>query len=899
MATLRRGSGPLIPMSEEADRLPSLSDKYPRDEPIPPDGLSVEMPDANEPATMSALPERTEDDLSVELQEDGSAIVNMLEPEESSRQEFGDNMAGHIDEGALSRITLRVIENIEQDKKDREDRDKQYAEGIKRTGLGNEAPGGANFAGASRAVHPVLVEACIDFAARAMKELFPSKGPVKTHIIGKQTDAKLAKAERKKTYMNWQLTKQISEYRSELEQLLTQLPLGGSQYKKFWRDDQKGRIVCEFVPIDDILLPFACSDFYGAQRVTHVQHLTQFTFEGRVRSGLYRDLKLAPAVGLPAEETQSEIASNKVEGRQENSFNVDGVRDVYEVQVTLDLQGEDEFVSGDSGYAPYILTIDKNSARALALYRNWSEKDERREKLHFFVEYAFFPWRGAYAIGLGQAAGSLAGASTGALRALLDSAHAANVPTALKLKGARLSGQTVQVNPFEITELEGPANVDDIRKLAMPLPFPGPSAVLFELLKFCVDAAKGLIKTADDRIAENNANMPVGTTLALIEQGSITFSAVHSRLHDSQRRALEIVHRLDGEYLSDEEVVEELGELVTSRSDFQGPMDVQPVSDPNIFSDSQRYAQQQAVLAMRQQFPGAFKDNVLIQRTLKLMNYPDPEEVMNVPAEAEMLDPVDENLAARDPLRQIKVFEEDDDITHLQIHVPFLTSPVFCANPVMANPAMPKLIAHCAEHIIALYAKHMRAALKSAEIIQLASDSEVPGDTNASAGARMAEQELVSVLQRFLGPLTQAAESVKQLVPPPKSEAMQLAEINAQAQVGREQAKQQGEQNKINLEAQVDQTLLGIQQKFDVVMAKHEEEVGARNVAIAEESERRAQQVTLAVAKLREESALQRQLEAQQWELFMSGVENTHEKFMATLDAKLQQLAQPKESSGG
>jgi hypothetical protein len=405
------------------------------------------------------------------------------------------------------------------------------------------------------------------------------------------------------------------------------------------------------------------------------------------------------------------------------------------------------------------------------------------------------------------------------------------------------------------------------------------------------------VQTADDRIAEASPNAPVGTTLALIEQQSVTFSAVHARLHDAQRRCLEIIHEINGGILSDEETIEELGELVVSRKDFQGPMDVQPVSDPNIFSDSQRYAQQQAVLQLRQLFPGGLKDNVLLERTLKLMNYPDWEEVLNQPASPELRDPWDENVAARDPLKAIKVYDENDDIEHLKIHISYLTSPVFCANPLMAAPAMPKLIQHCSEHITALYAKHIKAAIKAAEVTGL---TEAPGDTPATVGARMAERELITELQQMLPPLMQAMEQAKQLVPPPpKDPAVQVAEMRAQAeqakaqvagqtkqaevqaraqeQVAAEQAETQrlqlqesSETQRLNLEKQWEQTIRAMEQRHEALLKRNEDAINARNVEIAEQSEQMARVVQERMNQVNNEVKLLMQERDQQFERMMT-----------------------------
>lgn len=810
------------------------------------------------------------EELAVEELDDGSAVVLEPENDEPGNSEFDENMAETLDSGELARIGQKLLENIELDKKTREQRDKDYAEGLKRTGLGDQAPGGAEFKGASKVVHPVLMEACIDFSARAMKELFPAKGPVKTHIIGKQTDAKLERADRKRQYMNWQLTKQISEYRPSLERLLTQLPLGGGQYLKFWQDPDFERVRTEFVPIDDIFVPYACDDFYSTPRLTHAQHLTRDEFDRRVANKMYREGSYKDASGSEPEKTAAAIVNDRIEGKEDPAYNNDGLRDVFEVQVYLEI--EDDKFARKGRKCPYVVTIEDTTGYVLGMRRNWEEDDEKCRKLEWIVEWPMFPWRGAIPIGLAQAMGGLPATTTGALRALLDSAHISNFPAALKLKGSRVSGQTIELQATGLTDIEGPTAVDDIRKLVMPLPFPGPSPVLFELMKYCVDTAKSLISTADDKIAEGAQNAPVGTTLALIEQGSITFSSVHARLHEAQRRSLEILHRLNGEYLEDEETVEELGELVVRREDFQGPMDVVPVSDPNIFSDSQRYAQLQAVMQLNQQFPGMLKAAVLVERALKLLNYPDYEEVLNAPGSAEELDAVQENIVARDPLKQIKVYAANDDVEHLKLHLQFLSSPLFCANPLMAIPAMPQLLKHCMDHIAALYEKHARAAQKAASAVHLAQGAE--GETDTTSGLVIAEQTLAAELGPLMEHLTKAAEDVKKFMPQPQLDPaaqaqMQIANIREQGAAQREQLKQQSETQRAQAESTVHQALAqaalaaedrenNLQRQFDDRQAQLERAVQAHNVEVAEASERQAQQLGVMTAKLREDAAAQR-----------------------------------------
>ena len=365
-----------------------------------------------------------EDEAELEELPDGSVRVTMENgkgPMED--KDFYQNLAEVIDPMELDSLAMRYLELLAKDKTSREERDKQYEEGLKRTGMGKDAPGGANFMGASKVVHPAMAEACVDFASRAIKEMFPPDGPVRTKILGKVDQDKTERAERKRDWMNWQLTEQIEEFRDEQEQLLTQLPLGGSQYMKLWYDEKKKRPCAEFLPIDKVLIPFSATNFYTAQRAAEIHDITAWEFKQRIASGLYRDISLIRA-SLEPEESKAEKANNKIEGRKWEE-NVDGERRVFHIYTWLEI---DEDTESRGEMAPYILMVDELESEVVGLYRNWEEGDETMTKLDWVVEFKFVPWRGAYAIGLPHLIGGLSAALTGALRALLDSAHINNAP---------------------------------------------------------------------------------------------------------------------------------------------------------------------------------------------------------------------------------------------------------------------------------------------------------------------------------------------------------------------------------------------------------------------------------------------------------------------------------------
>ena len=648
------------------------------------------------------------DESEIEELPDGSAVVRLDTNGPMDNEDFYQNLADSdvVDMLDLSTIALKYLELIDKDKEARTQRDKQYEDGIRRTGMGNDAPGGASFAGASKVVHPVMAEACIDFASRAIRELFPSDGPTRTKILGDVEDDKVAIAERKRDYMNWQLTEQIEEFRDEQEQLFTQLPLGGSQYLKLWYDEEKKRPCAEFLPIDNVLLPFSASNFYTAPRATEVHDLSEYEFKRRVACGLYRDANFVRATMDP-EQTAAEKANDRIEGRSEND-NEDGVRRIFHIYTWLELEN-DKFSDGKS--APYILMIDKLNAEVIGLYRNWEEGDETMTKLDWVVEFKFIPWRGAYAVGLPHLIGGLSAALTGALRALLDSAHINNAATLLKLKGAKVSGQSQQVEVTQIAEIEAAPGVDDVRKLAMPMPFNPPSPVLFQLLGWLTGAAKGVVTTAEEKIADVNASTPVGTTQALIEQGAAVFSAIHARLHDAQSRVLKVLSRINRWYLDDMRRGEVVEDLEVRREDFARVTDVIPVSDPHIFSETQRMAQTQAVMAIMDKHPDLFNRRVVLMRFLKQIKVPGINELMIDAPAPEKLDAANENVAMTIG-QAAYAYPEQDHISHIVTHLEYAADPVFGGNPMVAPTFLPKAIEHIKQHLALWYLDRMKGYVR-------------------------------------------------------------------------------------------------------------------------------------------------------------------------------------------
>ena len=760
--------------------------------------------------TNGAMVPLEDEELEVEDTEDGGAVVRLANEQDRERNlKHFANIVDAVDQSALSDIVTDLLDKIARDKEARSKRDKQYEEGLRRTGLGDDAPGGAQFSGANRVVHPMLVEACVDFSARFMKEIFPPSGPVKAKILGEQDKEKIDRAQRKTEFMNWQLTEQVPEFRSELEQLSTQLPLGGGQYLKLMWSEELQRPTAEFVAIDDIYLPYAATNFYTAERKTHVQYATRATFERRVRSGMYRDINLLHA-GEP-EPSKASRANDRIEGRQDTSYNEDGLRTVYEVYTRLDIEREDS--------APYILTIDKSSGEALALYRNWEPDDALRRELDWMIEFPFIPWRGAYPIGLTHMIGGLSGAATGALRALLDSAHIQNIPTLLKLKGGP-NGQTINVQPTEVAEIEGGALVDDIRKLVMGMPFNPPSPVLFQLLGFLVEAGKGVVQTSFEKLSDQNPNQPVGTTLALIEQGMVVFSSIHSRLHNSMARALKVLHRINSAYLTEETLEGYDNGLEIEPQDFDGPMDVIPVSDPAIFSEAQRFAQVQAIIQRAATIPQMYDQRKVEEMFLRALKVPANDVLQPQPGQDDR-DPVSENVAAT--LGQpVYVLPKQDHMAHITTHMAFLRSPLFGMNPAIQKSYFWPIAQHLRDHLLNYYMTESQNAVKRATEngqIESTPEQEVAVILQVQ---RVIEQQLAG-FEKELADIMQVAEQFRPQPPMPPDNSMQVAQLGAQVQQAAIAQRAQSDQQRLALQAQTEQQRLADRERERAERMRQEE----------------------------------------------------------------------------
>ena len=626
---------------------------------------------------------------------------------EETKSEFDENLAEEIDAKELNRIASELIKSYEADKEARSDWEHRYKQGLETVdthGGQEEEENQRATRGLSNVVHPMIAEAATQFNAKAIAELYPSGGPVKTIIVGDPSEEVEEQARRVKDFMNYQITQEMPEYFPDLDQMLFQLPLVGHTFKKVWWDANLERQCSQFVKAEDFVVSPESKDLYTSNRYTHIIRMPKNDFNKYVKAGFYLPSKYTGDDLDPSGDIGSEIEG--VDPYGDSSDEMMTLLEVHSYQTFDGIDGgnedEENLVS-----LPYVVTIDYDAESIVSVRRNWNEEDKQQKRRDWFVSYKFLPGTGFYGFGLFHMIGGLGKAATGSLRALLDSAAFANMQGGFKLKG-RVTGGELQINPGEFADLD--ATVDDVNKAIMPLPFKEPSNTLFNLMTAITDAGRRFASTADLNVGDVNPNAPVGSTVALIEQGSKSFSAIHKRLHYSQGQEFKLLSKLNAEYLPESFQFSMGGTSQTVfAKDFDDRIDVVPVSDPNIFSTAQRIAQAQAVLTMSQQSPQLHDVYEAHKRMYEAIRINNIDEILKKPDEASRIDPVSENMSLMYG-KSIRAFPEQDHESHIAVHLQFAQDPSLAGNPGAAG-MQPLLIAHIAEHIALLYRQKMEAGI--------------------------------------------------------------------------------------------------------------------------------------------------------------------------------------------
>ena len=630
-------------------------------------------------------------DIEIIIEEDGGAIVEMGESD-AEEVDFYANLAAVIDPDELALVGLEVSAMFEADKGSRSDWEEMYAKGLDLLGFRMEERT-KPFRGAAGATHPMLTEAIIQFQAQAFKELMPAGGPVRTQIMGKETVEKFQQAGRVQDFMNYQITTVMEEYTPEFDQQLFYTGYGGSTFKKVYYDYQLGRMVSKLCLADDVYIPYSGSSVVSqCPRLTNRIAMDSNEYKKRALAGEYLDLD-AETYSAPSSGNQIQDAVDKITG-------ITPTTDIGEVflleqLVDLDIPGFEDV--GEDGQPtgvklPYVVTMIEDSQRVVGIRRNWKEDDKKHLRRNYYVHYVLVEGPGAYGLGFVHLIGGLGKAATSALRQLIDAGTLANLPAGFKAKGARIADDSNPIQPGEWRDID--AGGAELASSLLPLPYKEPSQVLFGLLGFLVDAGKRLSSTADMQVGDGNQYAQVGTTLALLERGSMVMSSIHKRLHYAQTLEFRLLFEGFGEYMPDEYPYEVPGaSRKIKKSDFNTMVSVQPVADPNIFSSAQRIQLAQMQLQLAQTAPQMHNMYEAYYRMYAALNIRDIDGVLLPQNTNTPRDPASENSDVLNNMK-LKAFAGQQHDAHIATHLMMGLSPILQANPMAASELQKHILDH-------------------------------------------------------------------------------------------------------------------------------------------------------------------------------------------------------------
>ena len=741
--------------------------------------------------------------------DDGSAIVGeYTEMEATVEAAFDSNLAEFMEEGDLNQISNDLIGNIDDDFASRQDWEDTYKRGLDYLGMQNEERV-EPFEGSSGVVHPLLAESVTQFQAQAYREMLPATGPVRTQVIGAQNEQLTKQAERVKDYMNYMITYEMEEYDPEMDQMLFYLPIVGSTFKKVYFDPLKGRAVSQFVHAEDLVVPYGATDLPTCPRITHVIKMDSNEIKKLQLAGFYRDVDL-PDNGSSGEE-MSEVKEtiNEIQGVHPSNASVELT--LYEVHTDLDLKGFEDM--GNDGAPsglklPYIVTIVEDTGEVLSIRRNYEEMDTMMKRKDYFVHYKFLPGLGFYGLGLTHMIGGLAQASTSILRQLIDAGTLSNLPAGFKARGARIREEDNPLQPGEFRDIDVAGT--DIRSSLMPLPFKEPSGTLYNLLGTLVDAGRRFAAMADMKIAEMGGETPVGTTMAIMERGTKVMSAIHKRMHYSQKIEFKLLSKVFSEtiqmypYMPSTEVGPEI-----FAQDFDARVDVLPVSDPNIFSMAQRIALAQTQLQLVQSNPqfhggpqGLYQAYRKMYEALGVNNIdsilPPPPQPMPINAAME------NKIAITGGMPQ--AFPQQDHKAHMETHLAIMATPVVQTNP----QAMATLQGHIQEHI------GMLAEQQAQQMVMEQAGPEVQQNPEAMQMLQPAiERQAAMLIAELTEEFTQTVEPVDEGTDPLvaiRQQELQLKAADLERKSTEFDAKQELEREKEMMDASLAQERLNIQQ---------------------------------------------------------------------------------------
>ena len=660
-----------------------------------------ELPKAETPTEEEFIEQVTisqpEEEVGFVMMEDGSAIPEseLDVPQEVS---FYDNLADVMEEDELSKISNDLMAGVEKDKSSRSDWEKTYTDGLKYLGMRFDEERSEPFEGASGVIHPLLGEAVTSFQAQAYKELLPAGGPIKTQVLGNYDSDVEIQAQRVKEFMNYQIVHKMEEYDQELDQLLFYLPLAGSAFKKVYYDEALGRAVSKFVAPEDLIVPYYTTDLESCSRITNVVKMSENDVKKLQATGFYR--KVEVKLGEDNQYGQVDEEIEKLTGMQQ-SYDDGEVAILYEIHANLDIPGfEDMGQDGEpTGVKlPYIITIDSNSNEVLSIRRNFNEDDPLKNKVEYFVHFKFLPGLGFYGFGLTHMIGGLSKASTSIMRQLIDAGTLANLPAGFKTRGIRIRDEDTPLQPGEFRDVDAPGG--SLRESIQPLPFKEPSGTLLNLLGILVDSGKTFASIAEINTGQGNTQAPVGTTMALLERSTKVLSAIHKRLHNAQRKEFKLLSKVFQEYLPNEfPYMTPEGNQKVGAQDFNDRVDIVPVSNPDIFSTSQRIAMAQEMMQLVNSNPEIHGGDGIYEsyrRMYAAIGVDNPDQLLVPPPNSDPL-PIEAGMENNMLLmgQPAQAFPEQNHDAHIAIHMSLFNTP-----PVQSNAAIQAMIhSHIMQHL--------------------------------------------------------------------------------------------------------------------------------------------------------------------------------------------------------
>ena len=612
-----------------------------------------------------------------------------IEEEDTGSDKFNENLAESIDDGTLQTIASELIGLFDADVSARKDWADTYVEGLKLLGLKYEETT-EPWAGACGVYHPMLAEAVVKFQSEAIMETFPAMGPVKTKIIGKETNAKKQASLRVSEDMNYRLTEQMSEYRPEHEKLLWNLPLAGSAFKKVYFDPALGRQVAMFIPAEDLVVPYGASNLDNAGRVSHVMRKTKNDVKKLQAAGFWRDIDLGEPTNILDDIEKRKAEEQGFTATTDNRFRI------IEMHVDYDLPGHED----DAGIAlPYIITMEKSTGRVLSIRRNWYEGDSLKLKRTHFVHYQYVPGFGFYGYGLIHLIGGYARSATSIIRQLVDAGTLSNLPGGLKARGLRVKGDDTPISPGEFRDVDVPGGT--IKDNIMLLPYKEPSQTLMALFNQIVQEGRSFVSAGDLQVSDMGGNAPVGTTLAILERTLKVMSAIQARLHYSMKQEFSLLKVIIADYTDEDYDYEpEEGSRATKKSDYDD-VEVLPVSDPNASTMAQKIVQYQAVLQLAQQAPQLYNLPLLHRQMIEVLGIKNAQKLVPMANDQKPQDPVTENQNIL-MMKPVKAFSYQDHQAHITVHMAAMQDPKILAllqNNPMAQQLQQTMMAHVNEHI--------------------------------------------------------------------------------------------------------------------------------------------------------------------------------------------------------